>query len=275
MPLLETVTLNSAPVSSFFTTTVAPDTTAPSGSVTVPDSEEVTCPKAVRHIISMNKPTDAIEMGTLLFTIAILHWKGEKSETDLLSPGTASAILMRLKVNPRDNLHQPSARILSVILVPIGRRHLAEGLAAQAGEGVAREVQEIDVVEGVQELAAQFEVDALVDLDFFHDTEIEASELRAVDHHRVRGAIAVHHLDAARAIGRRDVASGGRAEAAIAVSGRRRDVVGPPGIEDDVIRQHINDSVRIVEAQLVLITEFLRRHADQTDVVKTKRITAL
>src|SRR5262245_10631941 len=118
----------------------------------------------------------------------------------------------KLEVEPGDDLHHPTARILSVVDVPVCRRHLAASVAARG----ASDAEEVDVVEGVQYLAAQLEVDALVDLDPLDRAHVETGEHRAVDNQGLGSAVAAQRLDAIRAIGRRDVASRGRAEIAVA-----------------------------------------------------------
>src|SRR5262245_51778219 len=121
---------------------------------------------------------------------------------------TGLAMMWLLEVESRDDLHQPPARIVGVGRVPIGRRHLGEGRAAEGTDGP----EEVGVVEGIQELAAQLKVDALFDLDLLHCAQIEAGEHWPVDIDILRGAIAAHYLNAARAIRRRHVASSRRTE---------------------------------------------------------------
>jgi hypothetical protein len=75
----------------------------------------------------------------------------------------APGLVKGLEVEPGDDLNQSSARILGVGRVRISRRHLTEEVIVKVGQiGVS---QEVDIIEGVQELAAQLEVDFLGDLE--------------------------------------------------------------------------------------------------------------
>src|SRR5262245_5959479 len=95
----------------------------------------------------------------------------------------------------------------------------------------------------------------------------------------LRGAVAAYHLDAVRAIGRRYVAPCRRLRNTIyfgvARSGGRTHAEGPDRVVDDVLRQQIDDAVRIIEAQLERLLEVARRHADQPDVAEVEQLAAL
>ena len=68
---------------------------------------------------------------------------------------------------------------MGIIRVPIGRGHLAKGGAGEIGHiGVG---EEVDVVEGIQELGAEIKVDRLADPDLLCQAQIEAREPRPGD----------------------------------------------------------------------------------------------
>jgi hypothetical protein len=63
--------LNSLPAAAFFTVTVAPGTTAPVGSVIVPEIEEVTCPNAMT-LVNATKLISANALIILRFIVGYL-----------------------------------------------------------------------------------------------------------------------------------------------------------------------------------------------------------
>src|SRR4029453_13914735 len=190
-----------------------------------------------------------------------------------VSNGASQRVLRsKLEVEPGDYLHQPSARILSVVHVSIGRRHLAKLGVREIGHvGIG---EEVDVVKGVQELAAQLEVDFFGDPDPFNHAQIEAGEHRACDVEILRSAFSADHLNAACAIGRRNVAPGGLGPA-VAAGGGRAYAEGSDRIVNDVLRQVVDHAFLVIEVQPEHLPEFLLGHADQVDVAEVQNITAL
>src|SRR5262245_1137419 len=168
-----------------------------------------------------------------------------------------------LEDEPRDVLHQSSAGVIGVGRIPISLRHLHECQAGRSDELVVIGIEEIDIVEGIQELSSQLKVVTLADPDLLLDAQIEADELRSCDEDVLRGALAGVELKAVCATGRRQVTSGGNAK--VAVTGRRGrvGVESPDRIVEDVLRQDVNNSRLIIEAQLELLAQVLHRHADQ------------
>src|SRR5262245_53902728 len=146
-----------------------------------------------------------------------------------------SAVSMRssslaLEVEPRNDLHQPSARVLCIGRILVGRRHLHEARVGRGDEGIAGGVEEVDIVEGVQELAAQFKIETLGKPDLLLEAQIEAGELRPGHKNVLRCALAAINLDAIRVAGGRDVASGGRSTRAITCRASGADIECADGI---------------------------------------------
>src|SRR5439155_2575141 len=81
----------------------------------------------------------------------------------------------------RHELHEAAARILRVRLIPIRRRHLPKVLKRRVIALDRRHRDEVDVVERVQELAAQLDSHALRDRDPLHCAQVEPDEYRPRD----------------------------------------------------------------------------------------------
>src|SRR5262249_22350390 len=94
--------------------------------------------------------------------------------------------------------------------------------------------------------------------------QIEAGELRASDKDILWSALAAIDLNAVRAIGRREVASG-RWGTRIPCRRGRAHAEGSESVVNDVLRQHVNDLLRIIEPQLIRVLQVLHRQADQVD----------
>src|SRR5262245_31273104 len=159
-----------------------------------------------------------------------LHW-GSGSAGGHGAPG----LIKRLEVEPRDDLHQPSAWIVSVGRILVRRRHLHEAQVGRGRRGGGGRVEEVDVVEGVQELAAQFKVEPLGEPDLLLDTQVEAGEFRPGDEDALRGALAAVDLNTARVVGGRDVTPRRWAERTVAGRRSRAGVEGPDRIVKDVL----------------------------------------
>ena len=61
-----------------------------------------------------------------------------------------------LEIETRDQLHQSPARIIRVRRIRVGRRHLHKLQVGRCDVGRRRWIEKVDVIEGVQELRAQF-----------------------------------------------------------------------------------------------------------------------
>src|SRR4051812_30058431 len=118
---------------------------------------------------------------------------------------------------PDHQLAEPSARILRVVRIAVGARHLPERLRRERGVGIGRcEAEEVHVVERVQQVEADLRVQPADDVGALHDAQVRTHELRTGDEVIERRAVAVHHLDAVRLARWCEVASLRRAERAVA-----------------------------------------------------------
>src|SRR5262249_13127106 len=199
-----------------------------------------------------------------------LHW-GSGSAGGHGAPG----LIKRLEVEPRDDLHQPSAWIVSVGRILVCRRHLHE---ARVGEGCRRgsgRIEEVDVVEGVQEFGSQLKVVTLTEPDLLLETQIEAGELRPGDEDALRSALSPVSLKPARVVGGRNVASRWRAAVAITGGRGRAGVEGADRVVNDVLRQDVDDPLRVVKPQLERIAQVFHRHTDQLNVAEIEQFAAL
>src|SRR5262249_21704439 len=141
--------------------------------------------------------------------------------------------------------------------------------------------EEVDVIEGVQELGAEFEIHPFTEPEPLDCAQIEAREHRAGDKEVGEATVPSHYLNAATAVGRRDIAS--RWRAAVAVTGRRSraHIEGPDRVFNDVLRHEVGGrslpairgqdriATRVNDkalAHLERILEILPCHSDQSDV---------
>src|SRR3954463_3206533 len=118
---------------------------------------------------------------------------------------------------PDHQLPEASARILGVVRIAVGGRHLPERLRRERGVGIGRrEAEEVDVVERVQQVEADLRVQPADDVGALDDAQVRTHELRTGDEVIERRAIAVHHLDAVRLARWCEVPSLRRAERTVA-----------------------------------------------------------
>jgi hypothetical protein len=88
----------------------------------------------------------------------------------------------------------------------------AGNLSARLARAGTRRADRIDVIEGIQELTAEFQVLLLAEPDFLHQAQVEVLESRSSDIEVQWRAVAAHHLDTTAAVRGRDVGSGWNTE---------------------------------------------------------------
>src|SRR5262249_33372474 len=155
--------------------------------------------------------------------------------------------------------------------VTIGVCHLTGSRATNADDahiitGISNE--EVNVVEGVQELGAELEVDALSDPDPLDRAHIEPGETRPIENEVCGAALTEEALNAIFAIGRPDVASRWRAEVPVTRGAGGAHVEGADGVVNDVLRQVIGDLTRVIEAHLDKALQLVACHADEIDIAE-------
>src|SRR5262245_65685845 len=96
-----------------------------------------------------------------------------------------------------------------------------------------------------------------------------------MDHQISESAVASKKLNAGLAVGRRDVASRGRAARAVAGQSGGVDIEGPHGVVNDVLRQNEDEPARVIEAQLDRSLQLLPRHAHEAAVAADDSNAAL
>src|SRR5215813_10519960 len=167
---------------------------------------------------------------------------------------------MELEIDASDELHQTSSWIIGRRGVAISLSQLAESRAADTKDihviaCVAND--EVDVVEGVQELRAELEVHALSDPDLLDRAQIKPGEVRSVEHHMREALLAVksHRVVKVRWS---DVAPTRRA---------CETSEGPSRVVNDVLRQVVGDLVCLF-TNLDRVLQLAERHIDQLDVAE-------
>src|SRR5262249_48704580 len=173
----------------------------------------------------------------------------------------------RLEVDASDELHQTSRRIVCRRVVTISLSQLSESRATDAQDidvipWIADD--EVDVVEGIQELCAELEVHALSDLDLLDRAQIEPGEARPVEHYMREALLAVksHRVVKVRWS---DVAASGRAGKA---------AERPPRVVNEVLWQVVGDLVRLL-TNFDRVLKLAQRQIDQLDVAEVERRAAL
>ena len=130
--------------------------------------------------------------------------------------------------------------------------------------------------EGVQHLDAELERGAALEPDALDGTQVEPHEPRTVDHERTKATVAVggRGFDTVEPVRRHQVPALRRAERAVAVGRSRADGERSNGVLDDVVGQDVELAVG-GHAEIDRLTEFIHRHADESDVAEVQLLAGL
>src|SRR5262245_714727 len=188
-----------------------------------------------------------------------------------------------LEVDPTDELNDAPAGIVGRRDVAVSETYSAESVVSNPGRGTGRRASdrrrgigrildtEVDVVEGVQELSAELEVHLLRDLGPLDHAQIKSGESRPIKYQIRKAALPCISLDAVCAVGRRDVASRRRAEAAVTGRAGCAHAKSFNRVVNDVLRQEVCDLGRVIKAHLDRLLEVLGRHPDQPEAGQSVR----
>src|SRR5262245_38865645 len=179
------------------------------------------------------------------------------------------ALCKASKIDPSHNLHYTRG---------VSRRGLTEGRRREVRRRrwIVRESGvEVLQVKGIKHLGPNLELDFLTNPRLLRDAQVHQRESRAVDHVSAAAAVAVERLDARRAVGRGDIASGRSSQSAISVSTGRAYAESANCIIDNVLRQEVHNPVRIVKSDLQSLLKIFARHSDQSYITHIQRVSAL